>query len=341
MSKTAKEKILVTGAGGYIGSVATYLLLQKGYGVVALDNFVTGYQQPLELLQAKFGKDKLSIYKLDLAKNLDPLFEQEKEIKAVLHYAAHCLVDESMKLPAKYFQNNVGGSSNLLAHLVKHNIKHLVFSSTCAVYGEAKYVPVDEKHPTVPANPYGESKRMVEAMLQWYGKLGQINSVILRYFNVCGASDDSLIGDSKRPSVLLVQNAVRGALNLEPFYLTCPKVDTPDQTPIRDYINVVDLNEAHIKALEYLFNQGKSTVINLGTGKGNSVLEIVSQVEKLTGKTLAKQFSQQPRSGEYAKMIADITKAKSVLGWTPQRDLKDSVSSLVAWYQKQPQGWQH
>ena len=341
MSKTAKEKILVTGAGGYIGSVATYLLLQKGYSVVALDNFITGYKQPLELLQAKFGQDKLKIYELDLNKNLDQLFEQEKDIQAVLHYAAHCLVDESMKQPAKYFQNNVGGSSNLLAHLVKHNIKNLVFSSTCAVYGEAQYVPVDEKHPTIPENPYGESKRMVEAMLQWYARLGQLNCVILRYFNVCGTSDDSLIGDSKRPSVLLVQNAVRGALGLEPFYLTCPKVDTPDQTPIRDYINVVDLNEAHIKALGYLFNKGKSTVINLGTGKGNSVLEIISQVEQQTGKTLAKQFSKHPRSGEYAKMIADITKAKTVLGWVPQRDLKDSVNTLLNWYQKQPQGWQH
>ena len=341
MPKTDKvTTILVTGAGGYIGSIATYLLLQKGYRVVALDNFVTGYSQPLELLQVKFGQDKLKVYELDLTQNLDKLFNQEKGIKAVLHYAAHCLVDESMKKPAKYFQNNVGGTSNLLTSLIKHQIKYLVFSSTCAIYGEAEYVPVDEAHPTVPANPYGESKLMVEKMLGWYSKLGQLNSVILRYFNVCGASDDSLIGDSKKPSVLLVQNAVRGALGIEPFFLTCSKVNTPDETPIRDYINVVDLNEAHIKALEYLFKGGNSTVINLGTGTGNSVLEIVKEVEKLTGKTLPKQFSQTSREGEYAKMIAEIKKAKKLLHWEPKRSIANSVETLVKWYQKHPQGWE-
>lgn len=339
MSKTTKPTILVTGAGGYIGSVATYLLLQRGYPVVTLDNYNTGYREPLRLLQDKFGQDRLKIYEQDLTENLDGFFQKETEIKAVLHYAAHCLVDESMKIPSKYFQNNVCGTSNLLTNLIKYHIKYLVFSSTCAVYGEAQYVPIDEQHPTEPANPYGESKLLVEKMLDWYSRLGKLQSVRLRYFNVCGASDDSLIGDSKQPSTLLVQNAVRGALGLEPFYLTCPKVNTPDQTPIRDYVNVVDLNEAHIKALEYLFNQGQSTAINLGTGKGNSVLEIVDQVEKFTGKTLKKQFAKETRQGEYGQMIAAINRAKTILGWQPQRTLLDSVKSLVSWYQLHPNGW--
>ncbi len=333
------SKILVTGAGGYIGSVATYLLLQKGFEVVALDNYITGYMQPLELLQKKFGKNKLRFYRQDLKKDLDSFFKKEKNIEAVLHYAAHCMVDESMSNPAKYFNNNVCGTNNLLQALIKWDIKNIVFSSTCAVYGEAEYVPVDEKHPTLPSNPYGESKRMVEKMLEWYGKLEKLNYLILRYFNVCGASDDGLIGDSKRPSVLVVQNAVRGALGLEPFYLTCAKVDTPDQTPIRDYVNVVDLNEAHILALTHLLNGKKSTVINLGTGSGDSVLEIVNQVEKETGKTINKQLAAKPRQGEYAKMIADTSRAKTVLGWRPKRTLKDSVESLIKWYSSRPQGW--
>ena len=135
-----------------------------------------------------------------------------------------------------------------------HKIKTIIFSSTCAVYGETEVVPVNETHPTKPTNPYGESKRMVEKMLSWYDSQRGFRYAILRYFNVCGASDDGLIGDSKNPSVLLVQNAVRGALGIEPFRLTCPEVDTPDKTPIRDYVNVVDLNEAHMKAIEYLLS---------------------------------------------------------------------------------------
>ena len=137
------------------------------------------------------------------------------------------------------------------------NIKKYYFSSTCAVYGEAEYYPIDEKHPLNPTTPYGASKKMAEEVIQWYGKLKEFNYMILRYFNVCGANDDGSIGDSKKPSSLLVQNAVRGALDIEKFYLTCPEVATPDKTPIRDYINVVDLNEAHLKALEYLLSTKK------------------------------------------------------------------------------------
>ncbi len=246
------KKVLVTGGAGYIGSVAVYLLLQKDYEVVVADNFSTGHEEPLKQFKSKF-KNKFNYYEADLNQPLSikKVLDQEKDIHAVLHYAAACLVDESMDNPQKYFQNNVVGTHNLLTQIIDHGIKNIVFSSTCAVYGEADYVPVDEKHPTVPSNPYGLTKRMIEQMIEWYGKLDKLNYMIFRYFNVCGASEDGEIGDSKDPSVLLVQNAVRGALGIEPFFLTCPTVDTPDKTPIRDYINVVDLNEAHIKALEH------------------------------------------------------------------------------------------
>lgn len=333
------KKVLVTGGGGYIGSVAVYLLLQKGYRVVVIDNFTTGYEEPLKWFKSKF-KSEFNYYKADLndTASLEKVFDKEKGIDAVMHYAASCLVNESMENPQKYFQNNVVGSQNLLSQIVKHGIKNIVFSSTCAVYGETNYVPVDEKHPTVPANPYGASKRMIETMLQWYGKCNGLNFVILRYFNVCGASDDSLIGDSKKPSVLLLQNAVRGALGIEPFYLTCPTVDTPDKTPIRDYINVVDLNMAHIKALEYLWNGGKSDIFNLGTGKGNSVLEIIKSVQKITGAKFDLKKGEQ-RKGEYAKIFADNRKAIKTLKWKPERTIEDSVKSLVGWYKIHPKGW--
>lgn len=331
-------KILITGAGGYIGSVATYLLLQKGYEIVAIDNFTTGFHGPLDTLKEKFGEDKLRYYEANLAGDLSPIFDKETGIQAVLHYAASCSVNESMENPQKYFTNNVVATNNFLMTLLKYDIKKIVFSSTCAVYGQAEYVPIDEKHPMKPANPYGESKKMVETLLRWYGELKELNHVILRYFNVCGASDDGLIGDAKKPSVHLMQNAVRGALGLEKFMLTCPKVNTPDGTTIRDYVNVVDLNEAHLLALDYLLNGGKSEIINLGTGTGNSVMEIVKTVQDITGATF--DITTGPtRKGEYPKMIASTEKAKSILKWEPKRTLSDSVNSLVTWYKARPHGW--
>ncbi len=307
--------------------------------MVALDNFSKGYHQPLELLQSQFGKEKLRIYEHNINDPLDDVFAQEERIDALLHYAALCSVNESMQQPDLYFANNTCGANNVITRAMHHGVKHFVFSSTSEVYGNSQYMPVDEAHPTIPTNPYGESKRMVEIMLDWYAKQQGISYVSLRYFNVTGASDDGLIGDSKNPSVHLVQNAVRGALNIEPFKLTCQKVDTPDGSPIRDYVNVVDLNEAHIKALEYLFAGKTSACINIGTGTGNSVLEMVHNVQDITG--ISFDIGEAPsRQGEPTKKIASITKAKELLGWEPQRSIGDSVQSLVTWYKKHPHGWE-
>lgn len=338
----ALPKILITGAGGYIGSVATYLFLERGYSVVALDNFSTGYRKPLALLQKKFP-NTLKIYEKDLTKDIAEVFKKEKDISAVIHYAAFCLVDESMKKPEKYFFNNFFGSLNLLQTMAEFGVKRIVFSSTCAVYGEGRYFPIDEKHPLDPSSPYGASKEMVEKLILWYGQLKDFRYFILRYFNVCGASKDGLIGDSKKPSMLLVQNAVRGALGIEKFYLTCPEVDTPDKTPIRDYVDVVDLNEAHLLAVEKLLDSksGKSyqEIINLGTGTGSSVLEIVNIVQEETGVKFPLEKTT-PRQGDDAKKIAAIKKAKKILGWQPKRTIKDSVHSLIKWYRRYPHGWE-
>ena len=332
------KTILITGAGGYIGSVATSLLLSKGYKVIALDNFTTGYKAPLDMLNQNYP-EMLTIYEVDLAEDLNPIFEKDKTIDAIIHFAAKCSVNESVHHPERYFGNNTGATLNFLKHLIKYNIKNLVFSSTCAVYGEAQYMPIDEKHPTVPTNPYGESKLMSEKMIDWLSKEYGFNYVILRYFNVCGATDDGTIGDSKHPSPHLMQNAVRGALGIEPFNLTCGKFETPDGTPIRDYVNVVDLNEAHLVALEYLINGGVSETINLGTGDGNSVMEIVKKVEESTGKHI-EIGKGESRAGEYAKMVTSTEKAQKVLGWKPTHSLQDSVQSLVNWYTNHPNGWE-
>ena len=331
------SKIIITGCGGYIGSVAADLFLSRGYEVIGIDNFQTGYKDPLELLQNKYS-GKFRYFETDLKNDLSPIFQKEKNIEAVIHYAASCLVDESVRDPGKYFVNNVSVTANLLAAMDKFNIKNIIFSSTCAIYGEAEYYPIDEKHPLNPTTPYGASKKMAEEVIAWYGKLKKFNYMILRYFNVCGATEDGSIGDSKKPSTLLVQNAVRGALGIEKFYLTCPEVDTPDKTPIRDYIDVVDLNEAHLKALEYLLRDKKSEIINLGTGTGNSVLEVVNQVKRLTGVEIPIEKAN-TRQGDDAKKIANIKKAKELLGWEPNRTIEDSVKSLLIWYKKHPNGW--
>lgn len=333
-------KVIITGAGGYIGSVATYYFLQNNIEVIAIDNFKTGFNEPLLVLQEKFGKDKLRFYETNIAGDLNPILERESNIEALIHFAGDCSVNESMQDPQKYFQNNLCCSLQLLDSMFKYNIKNIVFSSTCAVYGETKSIPIDENHPTNPTNPYGQSKKMVEEIIQWYGKLIGLNYIILRYFNVCGASSDGLIGDSKKPSPHLVQNTVRAALGIEHFSLTCPEVDTPDKTPIRDYVNVVDLVQAHIKAYEYLIKKGISEIINLGTGKGNSVLEIINSVQNSTGAKFDIKRNN-TRKGEYARMVASIKKAKKILNWEPKQTLQDSIASLITWYKQNPKGWKN
>ena len=335
------QKILITGAGGYIGSVAADLFLSAGYQVVGLDNFQTGYKKPIEILEKKYGKEQFRFYEADLKNDFSFVLEKEKNIVAVVHYAASCVVDESMKDPFKYFDNNVAGSLNLLETISKFKINKLIFSSTCAVYGEAKTVPITEDHPTNPNNVYGESKLMVEKMIQWYGKVKNLNYIILRYFNVSGASNDGVFGYSKNPSTHLTENAVKSALGITPFYLTYEKTDTVDGSPIRDYVNVIDLNEAHMKAVDYLAKGGSSQFINLGTGTGNSVLEIINKAQELTGKKFEVKEADKPREGEAPKLIASIEKAKKILNWEPKRKIEDSVKSLLIWYKNNPQGWQY
>jgi UDP-glucose 4-epimerase len=333
--------ILITGGAGYIGSHAVRLLLENGEKVMVIDNLYRGYKQAIETLQEKYGQDNLLFFKADLRNfaEIDEIISKTKP-EAAMHFAALCLVNESMEKPTEYFENNVGGTINLLKSLEKNEVKYLVFSSTCAVYGESQYLPVDEKHPTNPVNPYGESKLISEKIIKWESELKGLKYVVMRYFNVSGASSDGLIGDSKRPSQLLMQNAVRGALGIEEFKLTCPKVDTKDGTPIRDYIDVEDLVAAHVQALNYLKNGGDSEVFNLGTGKGNSVLEIVEAVKKSTGVNFP-MTQGDARKGEYAEIYANNEKAKKILNWTPRKSLAQGVESLVKWYKKHPKGWDY
>ncbi len=332
-----KKKILITGGAGYIGSHAVKLFLEKGYEVVVFDNLSRGFREPIDILK-KIGK--LNFIKGDLRNKADieKVFRMHK-IDCVLHFAALCLVNESMENPGLYFENNVCGSLNLLEAMKKFKIGKIIFSSTCATYGETKYLPVDEKHPQDPVNPYGESKLLVEKMLPWYEVFG-MKYIILRYFNICGADNAGMIGDSKKPSQLLMQNAVRGAMGIEPFAFTCAKVETPDGTPIRDYIDVEDLVEAHFVAYEFLNKNKKSEIFNLGNGKGYSVKEIVNEVEKNFNVKLKKKKAS-IRKGEYAKIFANPEKAQKMLKWKPKKSISESVESLKKWYTSHPNGYKN
>lgn len=330
------KKILVTGGAGYIGSHAVKVFLEKGYSVVVFDNLSHGYREAVETLE-RYGDVILEEGDLRNREQVQALFRKH-EIDSVLHFAALCSVDESMRDPAQYFENNVLGTLHLLEAMRVFGVRDIIFSSTCAVYGEAEYLPVDEKHKTEPENPYGESKLMAERTIRWYAKLFGFSYVIFRYFNVCGASADGEIGDSKKPSPHLVQNAVRGAMGIEPFQLTCQKVDTPDGTPIRDYVDVNDLARAHLLGFEYLRDGGESGIFNLGNGKGWSVDEIVTAIEKHFSIMIPREVGEK-RDGEYARIYADARKAREILRWKPEFSLDDSIVSLQRWYERYPSGY--
>lgn len=252
-----------------------------------------------------------------------------------MHFAALCNVSESVGNKKLYFENNVTGTANLVQAMKGRGVGKIIFSSTCAVYGETEYLPVNETHPLSPVNPYGESKLQAEKLIED----SNLKYIILRYFNVCGTDPTGEIGDNKKPQVSMVQNAVRGALGLEPFFITSPEVATPDGTPIRDYIDVMDVVYAHVLALEYLKKGGKNQIINLGSGKGFSVMQIIKEVQAETGKEFEIKKSANPREGESKEIYASTEKAKNVLGWMPTRALRESIHALINWYGKNPNGY--
>ncbi len=333
------KKVLVTGGAGYIGSHMVYLLVKAGFDVVVWDNLSRGFRESLDALREDGCPGTIEFQELDLG-DREAVMAAFENFEAVFHFAAFCSVDESTKDPQKYFANNVSGTLNLLEAMKENGCQYLVFSSTCAVYGDGQYFPVDEKHPLNPTSPYGESKLMAERLIQWYGDLFGMKYALLRYFNVCGAHEKGVIGDAKKPSVHLVQNVVRGGMGIEDFYLTCNHVDTPDGTPIRDYIDVLDLCAAHEKAYEYLKDGGDSGAFNLGNGKGISVKEIIQAVEEdLEVEIPVNDDVGKKRSGESAKIFADMSKAAAAFGWEPQRSISESVEALRRWYTKRPRGW--
>lgn len=329
-------KILVTGGAGYIGSHTVKMLHERGDEVVVLDNLVYGHKESVE------GRARLVVGDLLNKEELKKVFEGER-FDGCIHFAAYCAAGESVTNPSKYFENNVVGSLNLLQALVKHGANKLVFSSTCAVYGQPEEIPVSEKESKKPESPYGESKLMVERMMEWFGRVYGLKSIALRYFNAAGSSPDNEIGDEAKPATRLIPVVMEKLLGRrDKFILNGEDYPTADGTCIRDYIHVMDLADGHLKALEYLGEQkgspGFFDAFNLGTGRGNSNKEVIEMIEKASGKKL--DFEVGPRrEGDPAKLWADNSKAVKALGWRPKYALKEIVETDWRWHSTHPEGY--
>lgn len=325
--------ILVLGGAGYIGSHTALELVKAGNEVVIADNLVTGYRKAIPE-GAKF-------YEGDLRDSdfLDNLFHQEK-IDAVIHFAAYSLVGESVTNPLKYYDNNLYGTKVLLEAMVKNNVGKIVFSSTAATYGEPENIPILESDRTCPTNPYGETKLAMEKMFKWTAEAHGLRYVSLRYFNACGADESGTIGEAHNPEshliplILQVPNGKRETISI---YGT--DYDTPDGTCIRDYIHVTDLAQAHILAVKYLANGGKSDIFNLGNGVGYSVREVIETARKVTGHPIPATESSR-RAGDPARLVASSEKAKKILVWKPVHDsLEEIIASAWNWHKNHPNGY--
>ena len=322
--------ILVTGGAGYIGSHAVLALKNTGYDVIVLDNLSYGHREIVdEVLQVELIVGDTSDRAL-----LDRLFTTH-QIDAVMHFAAYIAVGESVKEPGKYYTNNVASTLNLLEAMLAHDINKIVFSSTCAVYGMPKEVPMTEQHPHDPLSPYAASKDMVERILSDFDVAFGLKSVAFRYFNACGADPGGLLGEDHTPETHLIPLALLTALKKrETLYIFGTDYDTPDGTCVRDYIHVNDLADAHVLGLEYLLSGGESEVFNLGNGNGFSVKEVIETARQVTGLEIPAIESDR-RPGDAPILVGSSTKVRQMLGWNPNyADLHQIISHAWQWHQK-------
>ncbi|MHB1627823.1 MAG: UDP-glucose 4-epimerase GalE [Bacilli bacterium] len=324
--------VLVTGGAGYIGSHTVADLRSRGEEVVVIDNLQQGHRQAVM---------DCPLYETDI-RDTDAVTEivRRHDVESVVHFAAYSLVGESVKDPLKYYANNVGATERLLSALVDAGVRRFVFSSTAATYGEPTRTPIDEEHPTAPANPYGETKLAIERMLRWCHAAYGLQSVSLRYFNAAGAHPDLPIGEDHDPETHLIPLVIQAALgmrdNIAIFGVDYP---TPDGTCIRDYIDVMDLAAAHRLALGRMRSGGAAEVFNLGIGKGFSVRDVIRAVERIAGVRVPVVEAPR-RAGDPAILVAASGRAQSALGWMPVHDDLDAIiASAFAWRQKHPGGY--
>ena len=320
-------KILVTGGAGYIGSNTSQLLRRSGYEVVVIDDLSRGHRH--NVLDIPFHQVTLA----DTQAVVRVL--KDEACDAVIHFAAYIAVGESTGKPELYFANNVGGTISLLSAMVEAGVRHLVFSSTAAVYGMPATVPIPEESVVSPLSPYGESKAMAETILRAMDQFRGIQSVVLRYFNACGADPESPhLGEEHDPETHLIPLLFRAIETRAPITIFGQDYPTPDGTCIRDYVHVVDLAQAHILAVRHLLDGGTSDAFNVGTGSGHSVLQVVKSVEKVTGQAVP--LTKGPRrDGDPAVLVANSNRLRAKLGWTPRYpELDDVVKTAWDFHQR-------
>ena len=324
--------VMVAGGAGYIGSHTVAALLEKGCDVVVVDSLVKGHKD------AVFS-GKLCVGDIRDAAFMDEVFSGN-DIDSVIHFAADIEVGLSMKDPLSFYRNNVYTVMCMLESMNRHGVKHIVFSSSAAVYGFPKVVPIPEDSETTPVNPYGETKLAVERMLKWCGEAYGIGWAALRYFNAAGAHPSGKIGEDHDPESHLVPIVLQAASGKrESVSVFGDDYDTPDGTCIRDYIHVTDLADAHVLALEYLKGGGVSGSFNLGSGSGFSVMEIIRKAREVTGREIKAVITGR-RPGDPARLIADSGKARGVLGWKPQyEDIAVIIGSAWQWHKSHPEGY--
>ena len=322
--------IVVTGGAGYVGSIITESLVEKGHTVIVLDNLQQGHREAV-LPEADF-------YLTDIcdAQAVQDVFRRAK-IDAVMHMAAETVVEYSITDPKRYFQNNVIGGINLLEAMLKHNVSKLIFSSSAAVYGEPETTPISEHHAKAPVNSYGESKLMFERILDWYGKAYGLKHISLRYFNAAGASER--FGENHRPETHLIPNVLKAAWDKSsPVTIFGTDYSTEDGSCIRDYVHVIDIAQAHILALEKV-EELSGKVYNLGNSEGYSVFEVVTAAEKVAKTNIQMRICPR-RFGDPAVLVASSSQAKSELGWTPEfPDLETIIGSAWRWIRQHPNGY--
>ncbi|WP_294155249.1 UDP-glucose 4-epimerase GalE [uncultured Clostridium sp.] len=326
---------LVLGGAGYIGSHAVNKLIEENYDVVVVDNLQTGHEESVNS-RAKFYEGDIRDKQF-----LSDVFGKEN-IQGIFHFAANSIVAESMKEPLMYFNNNVYGMQILLEVMKEHNVKNIVFSSTAATYGEPKQVPITEDMETCPTNTYGETKLVMEKMMKWCDKAYGMKYVALRYFNVAGAQEDGKIGEDHNPETHLIPIVLQAALGKRDcITIFGDDYDTEDGTCVRDYVHVVDLVEAHILAMEYLNNGGKSNIFNLGSNQGFSVKEIVQTARKITNLDIKEKIGER-RDGDPSKLIASSEKARKVLGWNPTRtNVENIIKDAWLWHSSHKNGYEN
>ncbi len=322
--------ILITGGAGYIGSHCAVEFLNNGFDVLIFDNFSVGHREIVENIQSDFKNLFFIEGDLKNKKDIDFVFKNHK-IDAVIHFAAYSQVAQSVKDPKEYYENNVIGTINLLSSMVENNVLRIIFSSTAATYGEPKYVPIDENHPQSPINPYGRTKLMIENIMDDYDKAYGLKSIRLRYFNVIGANYKAKIGEWHNPETHLVPNILKS--DIIPnyiFHVFGDDYPTKDGTCVRDYVDVEDLAVAHRLAYNYLAQNNKTDVFNLGSESGYSVKEIYDAAVRVLDKKIPIEYSKR-REGDPAVLLAKSSKAKNILNWTPKKNLSESIKNAYEW----------